>query len=87
MCDTQQESLQETPQTSHHENPQKELRKSSKGKTLGDKERLDEPRQSFYTYHERFIQGLASRLNIHPSHKISHEALKLGLRKTKEESK
>jgi hypothetical protein len=31
----------------------------------------EESRQTFYTRHERFIQGLACLLNIHPSLKIS----------------
>jgi hypothetical protein len=31
----------------------------------------EESRQTFYTHHERFIQGLACLLNIHPSLKIS----------------
>jgi hypothetical protein len=32
---------------------------------------LEESRQTFYTYHEKFMQGLAYLLNIHPSLKIS----------------
>jgi hypothetical protein len=32
---------------------------------------LEESRRTFYTYHERFMQGLACLLNIDPSLKIS----------------
>jgi hypothetical protein len=64
MCDSQHKSRKGTPPNPSHENPKKKLQKSPKGKTLGDKRTHDEPCQIFYKYHERFIQGLASRPNI-----------------------
>jgi hypothetical protein len=38
---------------------QKRLRKSPKRKKGGTPTSLEEPRRIIYTYHERFIQGLA----------------------------
>ena len=46
------------------ENPQK-------GKRESPPQELEEPRRTFYTSKERFIQGLACLPNIHPSLKIS----------------
>jgi hypothetical protein len=40
---------------------------------------LEEPRRIFYTYHERFIQGLASARSSFPLTRSQHEALKLVL--------
>jgi hypothetical protein len=73
---SQNKSCKETPPNPSHENPNKRLQKSQKGKTPGDKETLDEPHRIFYTYNGRFIQGLASRPNIQPSLNMNHEALK-----------
>jgi hypothetical protein len=80
MCDSQNKSHKETPPKASHKNHQK-------GEMLGDKETLDEPRRIFYTYHERFIQGLTRRPNIQPSVEINHEAFKLAYRKPKGKGK
>jgi hypothetical protein len=37
-----------------------------KGKTGGTQPSLEEPRRIIYTYHERFIQGLASARSSFP---------------------
>jgi hypothetical protein len=47
--------------------PLNEIRREIWGSTRT----LEESRQTFYTHHERFIQGIACLLNIHPSLKIS----------------
>jgi hypothetical protein len=52
---------------------------SQNGKIEEASRTLEESHRTFYTYHERFIQGLACLLNIRPSLKISPEALKLVL--------
>jgi hypothetical protein len=57
--------------------PRKNSENHQKEKHRETKEALDELHRVFYTYHERFIQGLASRPNIQPSLKMNHEALKL----------
>jgi hypothetical protein len=75
------------PPTSNHENPKKKLWKSPKERTPRDKRTHDVPRQIFYTYHERFIQDLASRSNIEPSLKMNHEALQLAYGKPKGKGK
>jgi hypothetical protein len=43
---------------------------------------LEEPHQIIYTYHERFIQGLASARSSFPLTRSHHEALKLVLQKS-----
>jgi hypothetical protein len=48
------------PQNFPTENLRKGSENHQKGKTGGTQSSLDEPRQIIYTYHERFIQGLAS---------------------------
>jgi hypothetical protein len=58
--DIQQETLKETPSKLPHEKSKKRLRKSPKRKTGGTQPSLEEPHRIIYTYHERFIQGLAS---------------------------
>jgi hypothetical protein len=50
-----------------------------KGKTGGTQTRLEEPRRIIYTYHERFIQGLASTRSSFPLTRSHDEALKLVL--------
>jgi hypothetical protein len=40
--------------------PRKGSENQQKGKTGGTQPSLEEPRRIIYTYHERFIQGLAS---------------------------
>jgi hypothetical protein len=58
--DIQQESLKETPRKIPTGKSKKRLRNHQKGKTGGKQSSLEEPRRIIYTYHERFIQGLAS---------------------------
>jgi hypothetical protein len=77
--DIQQESLKETPPNLPHRNSKKRLRKSVNGKTGGTQPSLEEPRRIVYTYHERFIQGLASARSSFPLTRSHHEALKLVL--------
>jgi hypothetical protein len=77
--DIQQESLKETPPNLPHRNSKKRLRKSLNGKTGGTQPSLEEPRRIVYTYHERFIQGLASARSSFPLTRSHHEALKLVL--------
>jgi hypothetical protein len=48
------------PQNFPTENPRKGSKNHQKGKTGGTQSSLEEPRRIIYTYHERFIQGLAS---------------------------
>jgi hypothetical protein len=50
---------------------EKALKITKKRETGGATRTLEESCQTFYTHHERFIQGLACLLNIHPSLKIS----------------
>jgi hypothetical protein len=48
------------PQILPTENPRKSSENHQKGKTGGTQTSLEEPRRIIYTYHEGFIQGLAS---------------------------
>jgi hypothetical protein len=57
--DMQQESLKETPQNFPTEIPRKGSENHQKGKTGEAQTSLEEPHRIMYTYHERFIQGLA----------------------------
>jgi hypothetical protein len=50
-----------------------------KGKMGGTPTSLEELRRIIYTYHERFIQGLASAQSSFPLIRCHHEALKLDL--------
>jgi hypothetical protein len=59
ICDIQQESLKETAQNFPTKIPRKGTENHQKGKTGGTQSSLKEPRRIIYTYHERFIQGLA----------------------------
>jgi hypothetical protein len=52
-----QEIILKTPPTKSSENHHKE----------GRENHLEEQRQTIYTYHEGFVQGLACHPNIHPS--------------------
>jgi hypothetical protein len=60
-------------------NPRKGSENHRKRETGGETRTLEESRQTFYTHHERFIQGRACLLNIHPLSRSHHEALKLVL--------
>jgi hypothetical protein len=77
--DIQQESLKETPSNLPHGKTKKRLRKSSKRKNGRNTTSLEELRRIIYTYHERFIQGLASARSSFPLTRSHHEALKLVL--------
>jgi hypothetical protein len=88
--DIQQESLKETPSKLPHGNSKKKLRKSPKRKNGRNTTSLEEPCRIIYTYHERFIQGLASTRSSFPLTRSHHEALKLVLeilRKTGRENR
>jgi hypothetical protein len=61
------------------EDPRKGSENHQKGKTGGTQSSLEEPRRIIYTYHERFIQGLASARSSFPLTRSHHEALKLVL--------
>jgi hypothetical protein len=52
-------------------NPRKGSENHRKREMRGATRTHEESRQTFYTHHERFIQGIACLLNIHPSLKIS----------------
>jgi hypothetical protein len=85
--DPLKEIQRETPSNQRIEGRTKIPRKGSenhrKRDTGGATRTLEESRETFYTHHERFIQGLTFLLNIHPSLSRSHhEALKLVLWKT-----
>jgi hypothetical protein len=72
------------PSKKHPQNfPTKIPRKGSenhqKGKTGGTPTSLEEPHLIIYTYHEWFIQGLASARSPFPLTRSHHEALKLVL--------
>jgi hypothetical protein len=54
------------PQNSPTEIPRKGSENHQKGKTGGTQPSLEEPCQIIYTYHERFIQGLASARSSFP---------------------
>jgi hypothetical protein len=77
--DIQQESLKETPSNLPTEIPRKGSENHQIGKTGGTQSSLEESRQIIYTYHERFIQGLASARSSFPLTRSHHEALKLVL--------
>jgi hypothetical protein len=79
ICDIQEESLRETPPKLPHRKTKKRLRKSPNGKSGGTQSSLEAPRQMIYTYHERFIQGLASARSSFHLIRSHHEALKLVL--------
>jgi hypothetical protein len=67
------------PQIFPTKNPRKGSENHQKGKTGGTQPSLEEPRWIIYTYHERFIQGLASAWSSFPLTRSHHEALKLVL--------
>jgi hypothetical protein len=67
------------PQNFPTEIPRKGSENHQKGKTEGTQSSLEEPRRIIYTYHERFIQGLASAQSSFPLTRSHHEALKLVL--------
>jgi hypothetical protein len=79
ICDIQQESLKEMPQNFPREIPRKGPENYQKGKTGEAPTSLEEPCQIIYTYHERFIQGLASTRSSFPLIRSHHEAVKLVL--------
>jgi hypothetical protein len=62
--------------------PRKGSENHQKGKTGGMQTSLEEPCRIIYTYHERFIQGLASARSSIPLTRSHHEALKLVLWKS-----
>jgi hypothetical protein len=84
ICDIQQESLKETPQNFPTEIPRKDPENHQKGKTGGTQSSLEEPHRIIYTYHEGFIQGLASAQSSFPLTRSHHDALKLVLEIIKE---
>jgi hypothetical protein len=71
ICDAQQEYLKETPQNVSMKITRKGPKNHQKGKTGETTQGLEESRRTFYTYQERFIQGLACFAIIHSSLKIS----------------
>jgi hypothetical protein len=76
--DIQQESLKETPSNPlHGKSKKKSSENHQKGKTRGTQTSLEEPRRIIYTYHEGFIQGLASARSSFPLTRFHYEALKL----------
>jgi hypothetical protein len=66
-----EEKHPQNDESSVNKKPKKRLRKSPKRETGGATRTLEESRQTFYTHHERFIQGLACLHNIHPPLKMS----------------
>jgi hypothetical protein len=62
--------------------PRKGPENHQKGKMGEAQTSLEEPRWIIYTYHERFIQGLASARSSFPLTRSHHEALKLVLWKS-----
>jgi hypothetical protein len=64
--DIQQQSLKETPQNFPTEIPRKGSENHQKGKMGGTQSSLEEPCRIIYTYHESFIQGLASARSSFP---------------------
>jgi hypothetical protein len=82
ICDIQQETLKEMPPKLPTEIPRKGSENHQKGETVGTPTRLEEPRQIIYTYHEWFIQGLASARLSFPLTRSHHEALKIVLWKS-----
>jgi hypothetical protein len=85
--DIHQESLKETPPKLPTEIPREKAPKITNGETGGTQLSLEEPRQIIYTYHERFIQGLASARSSFPLTRSHHEALKLVLEIPKEKGR
>jgi hypothetical protein len=77
------------PQNFSTKIPRKGSENHRKGKTGGTQSSLKESRRIIYTYHERFIQGLASAQSSFPLTISHHEALKLLLEipREKEEKK
>jgi hypothetical protein len=67
------------PQNFPTEIPKKGSENHQKGKMGGTQPSLEEPCRIIYTYHERFIQGLASARSSFPLTRSHHEALKLVL--------
>jgi hypothetical protein len=59
--------------------PRKGTENHQKGKTGGTQSSVEEPHRIIYTYHERFIQGLASARSSFPLTRFHHKALKLVL--------
>jgi hypothetical protein len=59
--------------------PRKGSENHQKRKTGETQASLEEPRRIIYTYHERFIQGLASARSSFPLTRSHHEVLKLVL--------
>jgi hypothetical protein len=72
MCASLTKTGKERPQLHQKKIATKRLRRSQKKwKTEETTRALEESRHSFYTYYERFIQGLACLSIIHPSLKVS----------------
>jgi hypothetical protein len=69
--------LKKCPEILPTENPRKGSKNHQKGKTGGTQTGLEEPRQIINTYHEGFIQGIASARSSFPLTRSHHEALKL----------
>jgi hypothetical protein len=69
--DIQQESLKETPPKLLHGNPKRRPRKSPKRKNGSNKSKPRGTTPNHLYMPKRFIQGLACRPIILPSHKIS----------------
>jgi hypothetical protein len=67
------------PQILPTEIPRKGSENHQKGKMEGTQTSLEEPCRIIYTYHEGFIQGLASTRSSFPLTRSHHEALKLVL--------
>jgi hypothetical protein len=82
--DIQQESLNGMPPKLPHGIAKKDPKNHQKGKTRGTQSSLEEPCRIIYTYHEGFIQGLASARSSFPLTRSHHEALKLVLEILKE---
>jgi hypothetical protein len=62
--------------------PRKGSQNHQKRKTEEAQTSLEEPRRIIYTYHERFIQGIASARSSFPFTRSHHQALKLVLWKS-----
>jgi hypothetical protein len=77
--DIQQEPSKKRLQNLPTENPRKGSENHQKRKTGGTQSSLEKPRRIIYTYHESFIQGLASARSSFPLTRSHHEALKLVL--------
>jgi hypothetical protein len=79
ICDIQQDSLKKCSQNFSTEIPRKGSENHQKGKMGRTQTSLEKPRRIIYTYHERYIQGLASARSSFPLTRSHHEALKLVL--------